>query len=107
MATVNIGSSSSYCDNCGLPASLLETGHYTNLGYSSRINGTPGCGEEWDDARLTTWYGGSAWEVIEHSFLLAEHIKELLRNHYWDQYPDEIKDKFSQAAMDKRWAGNW
>lgn len=107
MATIIIGRSSSECGNCRRGASLQETGHYTNLGYSTHINGTPGCGEEWDDAVLTTWTGRPLWKEIEFAHFSPDHITELLRNHYWDEYPPAVRDTIERSRMDERWAGNW
>jgi hypothetical protein len=46
MATIEIGSFSSKCGNCGKSASPSDDGHTTIYGYGPE-NGSPGCGEPW------------------------------------------------------------
>lgn len=51
MATLMIGYSSSYCQECAIAdkpsdAALNEAGHYTVLGYMH--NGEAGCQQKWD-----------------------------------------------------------
>lgn len=83
MATIEIGNSSSNCGNCHRPASYREDGHYTNLGWDTKVNGTPGCGEEWTDAVFTYFSpDGYSEESINSSYFIPENIKELLRRHY-------------------------
>lgn len=74
MATIRIGRSSSHCGNCGLPASLLEEGHFTNLGYDAKINGTPGCGEPWTAVMFETYVG-----VPDEEFLASGWFPDFIK----------------------------
>lgn len=64
MATIEIGSWSSKCLNCGKGADPSETGHYRELGYSTPPN-TAGCGEKWDEVSISYVYENME-ETVEY-----------------------------------------
>jgi hypothetical protein len=69
MATLEIGSSDSYCGSCAQNgktsnAKMTESGHYTLLGYGPD-NGQPGCGEKWDHVVFPYVIDGTRESIIE------------------------------------------
>lgn len=81
MAHLHIGGSSSTCGNCGMGASPREHGHYHRLGYSVEP-GTPGCGEPWTSASLTSYLAGQNIAEVIDNIWFDDFIKNLLRNHH-------------------------
>lgn len=88
MATLEIGRSSSHCLSCNRGAMLDETGHYTEIGYSTKT-GTKGCGEEWTAVTLGFVYGSNEYMQSLADQMKSDypHLASLPWN--WFKYPEQ------------------